>query len=151
MDWKKWAITTVIAFVVIFTMSFVMHGVLLDPQYKAHAAANPGLARSEAAFMERMWVMAIGYLSFGAALTWIYAQGLSRAPWVGQAVRFGVAAWALVFVPWGLVDYTLYMIRKEIAVQAILADLVSMIVTALVVGAMYRAEAGSGRTTAAAA
>ena len=81
MNWKKFAITGVVAFVVLFTLAYVAHGVLLVPQYLAIEAKNPTMMRGEEGFMERMWVLTLGYLSLAFALTWIYAQGITRAPW----------------------------------------------------------------------
>ena len=151
MNWKKFAITGVVAFVVLFTLAYVAHGVLLVPQYLAIEAKNPTMMRGEEGFMERMWVLTLGYLSLAFALTWIYAQGITRAPWMGQAIRFGIAACAAVTVPWTLVDYTVFMLPKEVALMGLALDSLSLLITCIVIGAMYRAEAGASQTRSAAA
>jgi hypothetical protein len=148
MNWKKFGLTTIVAFVVMFLLGWLMHGIVLKGDYMAMEKYNPMFFRTEAAAMERMWVMAVGYLVFAAGLAWIYAQGVSRAPWAGQAIRFSLAIAAVAIVPGYLINYTVLLWPYMVVVKQICADVIAILITGLVIGAIYRSEA-AGKSMAA--
>jgi hypothetical protein len=86
MDKKFWISGFAISILALL-LDFIIHGLLLSPDYMAQAQ----LYRSEADQSGHAMWMIIAHLFYGFGLTWIYQRGVSAAPPMGQGLRFGLA------------------------------------------------------------
>jgi hypothetical protein len=128
MDKKFW-ISGIVASLLFFLIGFLVHGVLLTEDYMRLKA----LMRPEAEAMANMPYMILAHVLMGFAFAWIYARGISGAPWVAQGLRFGVAVALLVIVPWYLIYYSIQPWPAATVAKQIIFDGIGMVITALAV------------------
>lgn len=148
MNMKRYFLGVVGAFVSLFALSFLLHGMALQAVYKT---APQAMFRPEAEFMQRFHFLVLGYVVFAFAAVWIYAYGVERKPWMGQGVRYGIALWALGSVMPSLISFALQPWPADVTVKASAADLLIMVVTGLVIAAIYKNSAGIPRSAGVAA
>ena len=148
MNMKRYFLGVVSAFVSLFALAFLLHGMALTATYKT---APQTMFRPEAEFMQRFHFLALGYLVFAFAAVWIYAYGVENRPWLGQGVRYGIALWALGAVMPGMISFTIQPWPADVILKATLADLLIMVVTGVVIAAVYKNSAGIPRSAGAGA
>lgn len=134
MNIKKFIFAFVAVFVVGFLLSFVIHGVLLHDDY----SQLPNLLRTEQDAHGYFHFMILANILYSLALVWIYAQGVSDKPWLGQGIRFGVAVWLLTAVPTYLIYYAVQPWPAIVICKSIAMDLVRITVIGVVAAAVYR-------------
>lgn len=101
MDKRFWICGTVVSFVALL-LSFLVHGVLLAPDY-ATLAHEYRDARDGA--RQLPWVL-LAHALLGFAMTWIFSQGFSqRGQSLRQGVRFGLAMALVAAIPGCLLAY----------------------------------------------
>jgi hypothetical protein len=146
MNMKRYFLGVVGAFVSLFGLAFVLHGMALQSAYKT---APQTMFRPEAEFMQRFHFLALGYLVFALAAVWIYAYGAEAKPWLGQGVRYGIALWALGAVMPGMVSFAIQPWPADVMLKATLADLLIMVITGVVIAGIYKNSAGIPRSAGA--
>jgi hypothetical protein len=134
MNLKKFFLAFVVVFVVGFAASFVIHGVLLHDDY----SQLPNLLRSEQDANGYFPFMILANILYSLALVWIYAQGVSEKPWLGQGIRFGIAVWLLTAVPTYLIYYAVQPWPAVVICKSIAMDLVRVTLIGVVAAAIYR-------------
>jgi len=148
MNLKRYSIGVISSFVSLMVLGYLLHGVLLKPMY---ATAPAGLLRTDPEMMARFHWLVLGNLLFAAAATWIYAYGVESKPWLAQGVRYGVALWILGVLAPNLIMFTIQPWTRNIMIKITLADLVSMVVTGVVIAAVYKNSSGIPRSSRATA
>ena len=132
MDKKFW-ITGIACTFVAFAAGFVVHGLILDGDYKA----LPNLFRSETDAQGYFPFMIIAHILIGFAFAWIYRQGIATGqPWLIQGVRFGIAVACLTTIPMFLIYYAIQpmpgsLVGKQIAFDSI-ATIINGVVAAFI-------------------
>jgi hypothetical protein len=134
---------TVVVAIAMFALGFIGHQLLLGRDY---VSIEP-IMRSRADMQAHMSYAVINCLCFSAAFVWIYSQGRSARPWLGQGIRFGLAIWAVAYVPLYLTNYTIepwpgIFVAKILAWELVAAVILG-ILTAALVEADPRAEDGA--------
>ena len=99
MNRKFWISGIVVSILALF-LDFIVHAVLLEPEYRALAQ----LYRSESDQTAHMVWMLFAHLFYGFGLTWIYQRGVSAAAPIGQGLRFGLAV-GLTFTVYEYLTY----------------------------------------------
>jgi hypothetical protein len=134
MDYKRLAITAVVAWVVdaIYGMTVWM-GMLGDDM-----ARNAGVFRSEAAMNSYMPLMFAGSLVGMFVLACIYAKGYEGGSGLGEGFRFGLllAIFMTGFVSIGI--YGSFNIDSRLGLLASIVSFVEMVIVGTVIGAVYR-------------
>ena len=115
---KKFLIAWVVLFVVWMVGSFVVHGVLLGPDYKQLA----GLFRPEADAGKYFPLMILAHVILAGAFVWIYQRGRESRAWLGQGVRFGIAIALLTIVPTYIIYYVVQPMPAATVVKQIVFD-----------------------------
>lgn len=82
MNIKKLVLTIIVVFVVANLAGFLIHAVLLRPDYMLIAEHY----RAEG--QEKMLWINLAYLAFAIGSVLVYAKGIENKPWLGQGVRF---------------------------------------------------------------
>jgi len=134
MNWKKFVITFVVVLIVTTMGSFVIHAMLLQPDYQQ----NKDLLRTEEDAAAYFPYMILNFFAFSLAFTWIYAQGVEDKPWLGQGIRFGLAVWLLNSVSGFLTYYAVQPWPGITVARQIGFELPWMLVLGLAAAALYR-------------
>jgi len=96
---RKFLISVAAMFVMTWALSYVVHGVLLAPDYVGTARVWRPMAEAE-----RMWpVFLLAHLCTALAFSWIYVKGKENKPWLAQGIRYGLAVAVLVTIPMALI------------------------------------------------
>ena len=134
MNWKKFVITFVVVLIVTTMGSFVIHAMLLQPDYQQ----NKDLLRTEEDAAAYFPYMILNFFAFSLAFTWIYAQGVEDKPWLGQGIRFGLAVWLLNSVSGFLTYYAVQPWPGITVARQIGFELPWMLALGLAAAALYR-------------
>lgn len=134
---KKFFIAWVVLFVVFMVGGMLVHGMLLGDEYAA-----TGLMRPEAEQTGFMAWMLVAHVLMAGAFTWIYARGVENKAWLGQGLRFGLAAALFATVPIYLIYYCVQPMPEMLVIRQIAYDTILMLFGGAVVAFLYR---GQGR------
>jgi hypothetical protein len=136
---KKFIIAWIVIFVAWFLGSFVVHGVLLRPDYMQLT----NLFRAEADQRKYFPLMMVAHVMLSGAFVWIYARGAEAKPWPAQGVRFGLAVALLTVVPTYMIYFVVQPMPADIVIKQIVCDGVLTIILGLIVAWLYRGTQGS--------
>ena len=134
MNTKKFLIVWVVVFIVGFLLNFTIHGVLLNEDY----SQLTNLLRTETDAQNHFHYMIVANVLYSLALAWIYAQGVTEKPWIGQGIRFGVAVWLMTAVPVYLTYYAVQPWPPEVIYKSIGFDLVRITLLGIIAASIYR-------------
>jgi len=131
---KKFFIAWFVIFIAWFFGSFVVHGVLLRPDYMQMTS----LFRTEGDQQKYFPLMISAHVILSGAFVWIYARGAEARSWLPQGVRFGIAVALLTAVP----TYTIYFVVQpmpaDVALKQIVCDSVLTVLLGTAVAWLYR-------------
>jgi hypothetical protein len=131
---RKFAISVIVLFVLLWAISFVVHGVLLSADY----AQLKNLMRPMSEF-NRLWpFMAIAFLCTALAFNWIYTKGRENKPWLPQGIRFGIAVALLAVVPIYLIYYVVMPFPLGLVIKQIVFDSIGMAIAGVAVAWLNR-------------
>lgn len=131
----KFALSVVIMFVVSMAFGFLIHAVLLGPEY---AKLTPTLFRAEADAQKYFPMMLLAHVFIAIGFTWIYRMGREDKPWLGQGLRFGLAVVVLMTIPTYLIYLAVQPMPEALAIKQIAYDTVAMLVMGVVVALVNR-------------
>ncbi len=128
--WISCAISTVVTFLVLWGLEFVVHELILKSSYMNFAA----LYRPAADMCHYLPYMLVSFFLVAASIVWIYDQGKKQdKPFLIQGVRFGLALAFLTAVPSALLYYSLQPISCSLAMKQILLGIPEMVILGIVV------------------
>ena len=131
---KRFFIAWVATFVVWMAGSFVVHGLLLHPEY----LQLPNLFRSDADSQQYFPLMILAHVVMAAAFVWIYARGAEAKPWLGQGLRYGVAVALLTVVPTYVIYLAVQPMPAALVAKQIVFDGIVLLLLGAVVAFVYR-------------
>ena len=131
---KKFVIAWIVLFVAWFVGSFVVHGVLLRPDYMQLSS----LFRLESDQQRYFPLMILAHVILSGAFVWIYARGVESKPWLSQGVRFGIAVALLTIVPSYLIYFVVQPMPAAVVIKQILFDGVLLLILGAIVAWLYR-------------
>lgn len=131
---KQFFIAWLVIFVVWMAGSFVVHGMLLHPDY----LKLPQLFRPEADAQNYFHFMLLAHVILAGAFVWIFARGAEAKPWLGQGLRFGVAVALLTVVPTYMIYYAVQPMPGAMVVKQILGDGALILILGVIVAFLYR-------------
>jgi hypothetical protein len=138
---KKLIIAWIVVFVAWFFGSFVVHGVLLNPDYMRLTA----LFRPEADAQKYFPLMILAHVILSGAFVWIYSRGAEAKPWMAQGARFGIAVALLTTVPTYMIYFVVQPMPGEVVIKQIVFDGILMVVLGMIVAWLYRDGATAPR------
>jgi len=136
---KKLIIAWIVLFVVWFLGSFMVHGVLLRPDYMQLA----NLYRPEADEQKFFPLMVLAHVIMSGAFAWIYARGVEAKPWMAQGVRFGVAVALLSVAPGYLIYFVVQPLPGSLVIKQIVFDGILMVILGTIAAWLYRDQAAA--------
>jgi|SRR5689334_11683801 len=133
---KTFVISVVALFVVSMLLGMVVHGMLLHSDY-LHLTEQ-GLFRRESDQQAHFLYMLAAHLVLAVGVTWIYRQGRSARPWMGQGFRFGVALALATCIPTYLIYFAVQPMPSDIVAKQVFFDTIATIILGLVAAAVNR-------------
>lgn len=128
MNWTKFFIAFVAAFVFIFFFGFVWHGLLMKSAYME-------IASHYRAHDDMIWPsMLFGHALMAFFLTWIVA---SFAGGVGSGLRLGLLI-AFVFIGLHFIRFAVEPLTTKILLLGSIGDLLEVGIAGALVGAIYK-------------
>lgn len=137
---KRFVIASIVAFVLLVGTGYLVHGMLLHDAY-SHV---PWLMRSGDDAAKHFPFIFIAQILAALSLVWIYERGRSDKPWMGQGLRFGIAAAIFAPVVKFLQYYAVQQEPHSLALHQMLFEGAAMVIVCLGVAFVYR---DAGRST----
>jgi hypothetical protein len=131
---KRFLVSLIVMFIMVMALGFVVHGLLLTPDYKQ----LPGIMRNDADSLAHMPYMLIGQFFFAVAFVWIYQRGKEDKPFVAQGIRYGLAMAALTVVAKFMIYYAVEQLPGMLAVKQIVCDSIAMVLMGVVLAALNK-------------
>lgn len=131
---KKFSIAWLVLFIAWTAADFLIHEILLKPDYAQLARLYRPVADSQAYFP---WILLAHVLSAGA-FAWIYARGREAKPWLAQGVCYGVAVALLGVIPGYLIYYAVQPLPGVMVVKQIIFSGILIVVLGIIVAWLYR-------------
>ena len=124
---RKCIISAVVMIVMTWALSFVIHGVILAPDYAATAGMRP-----PAEAQKLLHWLFLGEAIFAVAFAWIYYQGKEDKPWLMQGIRFGIAVACLTAIPTALIYHVVTPIAFAVVIKQIVLDTIRLVLMGIV-------------------
>ena len=134
MNTKRWLLASVVVFVVVAVLEFLIHGVLLSDVYRQTAS----VWRPEAEMQKMMWIFWVGMLVFAPFFALIYVKGYEKGkPALGQGFRYGLYVGVMLSVMHSFGWYVILPIPLALAFYWLLGILVEFIAAGVAAGLVY--------------
>jgi hypothetical protein len=137
MNIKKWLVASIVVFVALAIMEYLLHGVILASAYMA----KPEYWLPEATMKARIWALYLGYLVYSGVFTLIYSKGYEGKSWFGEGFRYGLYIGFLTAIPRFFIEYAVMPYPANLTVSWLIAGLVVSVILGVIVGALYRTPA----------
>ena len=135
---KQFVLSVVVVFVVTMLLGMVVHGMLLHDDYQGLAGK---VYRTPAEAQGYFPYMIGAHVTMAIAVTWIYRQGRSAAPWLGQGIRFGIALALLMSVSIYLIYFAVQPLPSDMVAKQVSLDSIANVVVGIVTAFMNRGGA----------
>jgi hypothetical protein len=129
----RFVVSVVVLFFVTMLLGMVVHGILLGEGYQA-----TGLFRGPEDAQVHFPYMLAAHLFLAIGYTWIYRRGRDERPWLGQGLRFGIAAAMLTAVPMYLIYFAVQPMPGDIVAQQIVLGTLGSLIVGMVAAAINR-------------
>ena len=131
---KKFFIAWLVIFIAWMAGDFLIHEILLKPDYTQLAKLYRSEADSQAYFP---WIL-LAHVLMAGAFGWIYASGREAKPWLAQGVRYGIAVALLGVVPSYLIYYAVQPLPGALVVKQVVFSGILLVVLGIIVAWLYR-------------
>ena len=131
---KKFFLSWLVIFVLAMGTDFLIHGLALQGDY----AQLPNIMRTPADSQRYFLWMIVAHLMMSGAFVWIFEQGRTSRPWLGQGLRFGLAMALLFAVPTFLIYYVVQPMPAMLVIKQCVFDTVRLLILGVVVAAMNK-------------
>lgn len=121
---KRFLVCGIVVGAAALLLGFLVHGLLLRPDYQAHAALyrSPEQANAQAA-----WIIP-AYALLGLAMTWLYRRmPASEGVDLARGARFGLAVALVSYVPWHMLAFVAQPLPLSLMLRQVGLDLVAMV------------------------
>jgi hypothetical protein len=132
MNWKKFFIAFVAAFVFLFVFGFLWYGMLM---HGAHQAV-PSLFRPEAEFKDHFSWLVLGHIVMAFFLTMLYVRFVPGGG-VGAGATLGFLV-ALVYAGADLISFAVQPLTHKILAGWIVGDVIQFAIAGAIIGAIYK-------------
>jgi hypothetical protein len=131
---NKLLIGTVVVFLGMSIISFLIHGVILTPTYKADPVKS--LMRPESEMMGMIWIYYLVYLIVSFFFTLVFSKGYD-AKGIAEGVRYGFYIGVMMATPMAYASYAMYPMPYSLAFQWFIYTLIQYLILGVVVAAVY--------------
>src|ERR1700693_2072950 len=131
---KRFIISAVVMYVMVMALGFVVHALLLHPDY----GQLPNVMRTEADSQKYFPYLLVGQFFFAVAFAWIYQRGKEDKPFLAQGLRYGLAMAALTVVAKFLIYYAVEPLPGILVCKQIIFDSIGVILMGVVLAALNK-------------
>ncbi len=131
MNWKRFWLASLVTFVVVQAMDFVINEVFM----KSANESLKSLWRPD--MMSRMWVMYVIGVLVALLFTYIFIKG-REGKGIAEGVRYGIIIWLFVGVPMSASMWVLLPIPYRIILRGLLFSLLEMLIAGILVAVIYK-------------
>jgi uncharacterized BrkB/YihY/UPF0761 family membrane protein len=131
---KKIVLATIATFIVLMAMNYVVHSILLMPDYDAIPLSH----RSLEGIQRRFWAMLVGQFCFSAMFAYIYTRGRENKPWPWQGIRYGIFIACLFTVPMSMSEYVVYIVPYMLVIKWMVLGGIEMAIIGLLVAWIFK-------------
>jgi hypothetical protein len=131
MNWKRFVVASVVVYVVLQAMDFVINSVFL----KADNEALKDLWRPDMA--SKAWIMYVTAVLVAFLFTYIFIKG-REGKGLAEGVRYGIVIWLFVFVPMMHGYYVMLPIPYIMIFRWLLFSLLEVLIAGIIVAAIYK-------------
>lgn len=133
----KFAIAVVVMFIAWMIEGFVVHGLILEPEYKKLVT----LFRPEAEQAGQMPWMLLAHLILAIGFVWVYTKGREAKPFLVQGLRYGFGIALIAMVPTYLIYYSIQPMPGNVVAMQIVLDTIGSMLMGVIVAWLYREPA----------
>lgn len=135
---KKFFITFIAVFIVLFVCTYLIHDVLLASTYESEQVKN--VMRSTEDITSRMWVMVIMQLVWAFFFTFFFAKGYeNKGIWEG--VRFGLYIGVFYYMVTSYNAFVVYQLPYSLTFQWFIYGLIQALILGVVAALLYKPKA----------
>ncbi|MGQ9802196.1 MAG: hypothetical protein ACUVRL_11120 [Candidatus Saccharicenans sp.] len=131
MNWKRFVIASVVVFVSIQVMEFVVNNIIMMGQYES----LQNLWRPDMA--SKMWIMYLIGVMVAFLFTYIFIKG-REGKGLAEGVRYGIIIWLFVAVPMSLWTWVMLPVPFKMSLWWMVSSLIEYIIAGLLVAAIYK-------------
>ena len=131
---KKFLMSVVVIFVVAMAIGFVVHELLLEPDY----AQLPNLMRTKEDAADHFLYMIVAHIFFAVGFVWIYGRGKENKPWMAQGLRYGAAVAVMMTISTYLIYYAVQPWPGMVVCKQIVFDSLGLLVLGVTVAWMNK-------------
>jgi hypothetical protein len=132
---KNFAISVIAVFVATCVLDFVVHGLILAPDY---ARLTPNVYRTPEDSHQYFALMFLANFLFALGFTWIYRHGRQNKPWLAQGARFGAAVAVMATIPTYLIYFVVQPIPSSVVVTQVVCAAIVMPILGILAAALNR-------------
>ncbi len=136
---KNFWIATIAAFVLLMGLGVVVHGVLLDTDYKS----LPAMFRTADDQAGYLPFMLLAHLITAMAIAWLYGKTDLAGPFLERGAKFGLALAAVMIIPKFLIYYAVQPMPPEVVAKQIIFDTVALVLIGIVVARLGPSRVGA--------
>jgi hypothetical protein len=133
MNWKKFFIAFIAAFVFLFAYDWVFHGMLLQNSY----AATASLWRTKPDFSSHFPLLILGQIVIVFFFTLIFVRGFGSGGGTAGGFRYGIL-FGLLHIGANLIRYAVEPLTTNLIVSWSIGGLIEFAVAGAIVGALYK-------------
>ena len=136
---KKFWLTFIVSFVGLYLLEFVWHSIVLGGFYLKHPQGFRGMENYDP--MMFLW-MGIGILL--TAFIWVYLfDRFVPEKNLKTGIEFGIIIMILYYVPWGFINYALYVISGYVYLVSTIGGLLHGVIVGALMGWMLQEKKAS--------
>ncbi len=131
MNWKRFLFASLVVFVAVQAMEFVISNVFMRTATESLKALwRPNMS-------SKMWAMYLAGALVSLMFVYIFAKG-REGKGVAEGVRYGIVIWLFFNVPMNVSMWVMLPISYTIIIQWILFGLLEMLIAGILVALIYK-------------
>lgn len=131
MNCKRFVIASVVVFVAIQVMEFIVNNIIMMGQYES----LKNLWRPDMA--SKMWIMYLVGVLVAFLFTYIFIKG-REGKGLAEGIRYGIIIWLFVAVPMSLWFWVMLPVPFKMSLWWMIFSLIEYIVAGILVAAIYK-------------
>ena len=131
---KKFLVAVLTMFVLSMLLGFLIHEVLLGPDYAQLGALFRGPADSAHYFP---WML-LAHVLTAVGFVWIYMRGHEDKPFLQQGLRYGLAVAVLATIPGYLIYYAVQPMPGMLVAKQIVFSSIGTVLMGIALARIYR-------------
>ena len=131
---KKYIIGSIVVFIAMYAMDFILHGLILAGQYAP--LYLQGVLRSDTTMLTYMPAMLLGDLFIAFGFCYLYVRG-REGKGIGEGVRFGLIVGLAFGVGPALINYSVYPLSGWIMLAYFIGYPIQCMILGVIIAAMY--------------